>query len=146
MIISPVSWWISLVSYLPALADMILRNCKVTINVQAFYYACEGCKDVALDVVWDDGNLTKLLFSLMTAPDIGHSHGVFTHFTRLSLDNTKLNPETASAQLSQWVAEAQFAVWHSDTGYHNPKGLIRLSPRALVRDNPVVSKSPQTGP
>ena len=56
---------------------MLFRNCKVTINAKEFYYASEGSKDLALDVVWEDRNLTKLLFSLMTALDLSDTHMEF---------------------------------------------------------------------
>jgi hypothetical protein len=126
-IVSPASWRITLETIPPSMLEALCKDIKLSIQGKEFYYYCEGPNELELEVIWENEDQARLLFSAMVALDLPDTHMelLLTHFARQSLDDVQINPEAANAQLSQQVAAMHFR----DGMLRNSKW-TRMSPRA----------------
>ena len=112
---------------------MLFKSHTLSINGKEFYFNCEDPEELALEVVWEDKSMVKLLFGIMTVLDLSDTHmeSLLTHYTCACLDDILLNPNTSEAQLSQHITGVQF----QDTRFHRSKGFIRLFPHSRGAEN-----------
>jgi hypothetical protein len=109
--ICPKSFRVATSALPPVLLDSLFKGDTTMVSGEEFYWTCEGERDHALEIVWEEGSPVKTLFNIFVALDLHDTQieNIVTNQIRKSL----AGPEN----LDQFVGGVQFA----DTGFHITK-------------------------
>jgi hypothetical protein len=113
-----------------AKAKMQIREGKqresLALHIEEYYCTCEGARDHALEIVWEESSPVKSLFNILAALDLQDTQ--VEHFFTNQIRKSMVGPDN----LDQYVGAVQVA----DTGFHSTRGQIRLSYKQGARDSP----------
>lgn len=125
-IIGPKAFRVAISAFPPALLDALFKGDTTMIGGEEYYCMCEGARDHALEIVWEEGSPVKSLFNVLAALDLRDTQ--VEHFLTNQVRKSMVGPDN----LDQYIGAVQVA----DTGFHGNRGQTRLSYKQGARDSP----------
>ena len=124
--ICPKSFRLAISAFPPALLDSLFKGDTTMVGGEEYYCTCEGARDHALEIVWEESSPIKSLFNILAALDLQDTQ--VEHFFTNQVRKSMVGPDN----LDQYVGAVQVA----DTGFHGTRGQTRLSYKQGARDSP----------
>jgi hypothetical protein len=124
--ICPKSFRVGISAFPPALLDSLFKGDTTMVSGEEFYWTCEGARDHALEIVWEESSPVKSLFNIFVVMDLHDTQveDFLTNQIRKSLEG----PEN----LDQFVGAAQVV----DTVFHTIKVQNRVIFKQGTCDSP----------
>jgi hypothetical protein len=125
-IIGPKAFRIAISAFPPALLDALFKGDTTMVGGEEYYCTCEGARDHALEIVWEEDSPVKSLFNILTNLDLRDTQ--VEHFLTNQIRRNMVGPE----KLDQYIGAVQL----QNTGFNDTRGQTRLRYKQVARDSP----------